>query len=123
MHPHIVHRTVQPAPRDKAAAHSAAATQSKAAARLDGAVDLSKKRRHRSEDFPTVSYEVTLKGIECEFDVFEFVHPDLVMECVSPLATVIPLFIRLQVARTCKMRCEVRLRPPLPAFLPPPPPL
>jgi hypothetical protein len=52
------------------------------------------------------TYEITLKSLECDYDVFEFERPDMIMECVSALATVIPLYIRLQVARTCKMRCD-----------------
>eukprot|EP00961_Rhodomonas_salina_P217920 2944639-Rhodomonas_salina.3 len=68
--------------------------------------DLSKKRMRRGDDPQAAFYDVTLSGVECDYDVFEFIRPDLVMECVSPLATCIPLYIRMQVSRTCKMRAE-----------------
>eukprot|EP00961_Rhodomonas_salina_P106449 1433625-Rhodomonas_salina.3 len=66
----------------------------------------SKDKKRTREDEPLVFYNVTLNGVECEFEVFEFIAPDYTMECISPLSTVIQHFIRLQVSRTCKMRSD-----------------
>eukprot|EP00961_Rhodomonas_salina_P193404 2610852-Rhodomonas_salina.1 len=62
------------------------------------------KRKYGSNSL--LYYDVRLSGVESDFNVFEYTKPDLTMQCVSPLSTVIAPYIRLQVTRACKMRCE-----------------
>ena len=65
------------------------------------------KRRKRSNlDNPVLYYDIELNGIDCEFYVYEYIIPDLTMQCISPLSSIIPLYIRLQISRTCRMRGE-----------------
>jgi hypothetical protein len=70
----------------------------------DGSARVGEKRKKPPESI--LYYDVTLVGLDCEFSVFEFCKPDMTMQCVSPVSTVIASYIRLQVTRACKMRCE-----------------
>eukprot|EP00961_Rhodomonas_salina_P178392 2406208-Rhodomonas_salina.1 len=63
-------------------------------------------RKRGRDDGSLLFYDVRLSGVECDFFVFEFCKPDMTMHCVSPLSSVIPTYIRLQVTRACKMRCD-----------------
>eukprot|EP00961_Rhodomonas_salina_P122676 1652420-Rhodomonas_salina.2 len=64
------------------------------------------KQRKRKIDDPLLWYDIQLQGVECDYHVFDFVKPDMTMQCVSALSSVIPLYIRLQVTRAAKTRCE-----------------
>eukprot|EP00961_Rhodomonas_salina_P064143 862360-Rhodomonas_salina.7 len=66
--------------------------------------DSRKRKREGSDDL--VYYDIMLNGIETDFHVFEFVKPNLTMQCVSGLSSVIPCFLRLQITRACKMRSD-----------------
>ncbi len=65
--------------------------------------ETSKRKR---VDTPLLYYKVRLTGVETDFRVFEYIKPDFTMQCISPLSSVIPLYIRTQISRTCKMRCD-----------------
>lgn len=47
-----------------------------------------------------------MTGIDTDFYVFEYVKPDLTMQCVSPLSSAISTFIRAQITRACRTRAD-----------------
>jgi hypothetical protein len=67
---------------------------------------MSKEERARRHVDQLVMYNIQLQGVDCDFHVFEFRKPDLTMQCVSPLSTVIGTYIRLMITRAAKMKCE-----------------
>lgn len=66
-----------------------------------------KNNKRKRTDAPTTNYNLRMKGVKVEnYHVYEYIAPDLTTQCSSPLSTLIPLFIRLQISRTCLSRAQ-----------------